>query len=85
MTRPIDADALKRKLQMNGTDAWKKQITASVETILNEVIDIVDALPTVAPVRHGKWMGTVCTACGESEPYYYDFKYCPHCGAKMDG
>ena len=48
--RQIDADALKRKLQKIGINAWKKQITASVETILNQVIDIVDALPTVNTV-----------------------------------
>lgn len=35
-------------------------------------------------VKHGKWMGTVCTACGESTSNYYDCDYCPHCGARMD-
>ena len=38
-----------------------------------------------APVVHGKWMGTVCTACGESVSFYYDCDYCPRCGVKMDG
>ena len=35
-------------------------------------------------VGHGRWMGTVCSACGGSTSYYYDCDYCPHCGAKMD-
>lgn len=35
-------------------------------------------------MRHGRWMGTVCSACGGSTSYYYDCDYCPHCGAKMD-
>lgn len=39
----------------------------------------------VQEVRHGKWFGTVCSACGESTSNYYDCEYCPHCGAKMDG
>lgn len=39
----------------------------------------------VAPVIHGKWMGTVCTACGTSVSFYFDCNYCPVCGAKMDG
>lgn len=39
----------------------------------------------VAPVRHGEWCGTVCSACGESTSFYYDCYYCPWCGAKMDG
>ncbi len=38
----------------------------------------------VAPVVHGRWFGTVCTACGESTSFYYDCAYCPNCGAKMD-
>ena len=42
--------------------------------------------PTIdaEPVRHGKWMGTVCSACGESTSFYYDCDCCPHCGARMD-
>lgn len=35
--------------------------------------------------RHGEWLGTVCSCCGESTSFYYDCTYCPHCGAEMDG
>lgn len=54
--------------------------------IFRDVIDIIDEIQPddVAPVRHGRWMGTVCSACGGSTSYYYDCDYCPHCGAKMD-
>ena len=47
---------------------------------------VVDNVPTIEtePVRHGKWMGTVCTACGESTFNYYDCDYCPKCGARME-
>lgn len=45
---------------------------------------ILDELPTVQP-KTGQWFGTVCSACGESYPYNYDAKYCPNCGAKMEG
>ena len=51
----------------------------------------------VAPVRHGRWMkpngrGKTyqrrCTACG-GIAYFCgigcSYKYCPNCGAKMDG
>ena len=38
--------------------------------------------------RHAKWKldGSVykCSNCGNAEPYY-DFSYCPCCGARMDG
>lgn len=47
---------------------------------------MLEKLPAadVAPVLHGRWFGTVCTACGESTSFYYDCNYCPACGAKMD-
>lgn len=45
----------------------------------------------VAPVRHGAWIEhesgeLICSCCGivqEDDPYRT--KYCPDCGAKMDG
>ena len=54
----------------------------------------------VAPVVHGRWVekddgwgGTYydCSACGESwttvdgTPTQNNMKYCPNCGARMDG
>lgn len=52
----------------------------------------------VVEVRHGVWeyyngSGYVrphfrCTKCGQARYEHYacnDFKYCPNCGAKMDG
>ena len=53
----------------------------------------------VAPVRHGRWYmlddcanaGLYCSACGRRvhhEEFAYKklrSKYCPHCGARMDG
>ena len=45
------------------------------------------------PVKHGKWVydhwcELKCSECGEysnSKPYKGKEKYCPNCGAKMDG
>lgn len=52
------------------------------------------------PVRHGRFVfqkgdnketvdGWICTACKygfhTKVPYYEVFKYCPMCGARMDG
>lgn len=64
-----------------------------------DAIDIkdVDAIPAadVAPVRHGRWVpafhvGDCCYRCSECQflrdAYLLDIgKYCPNCGAKMDG
>lgn len=52
------------------------------------------------PIRHGRFVfekgdgktcldGWICTACKfdyhTNVPYFADFKYCPTCGARMDG
>ena len=76
MKRLIDANALRDIwLCLEGNDFKASDFVYSI-----------DAQPTIdaEPVRHGKWMGTVCTACGESTSFYYDCDYCPHCGARMD-
>ena len=48
----------------------------------------------VEPVRHGKWIDGSCSICGCDIPSYIidwkwqkdiDAKYCPQCGARMDG
>ena len=51
MTRYIDADALKRKAQKVATEAWKMRIKSSVETILNQFIDWIEAMPTIDAVE----------------------------------
>ena len=62
---------------------------------LDELILRIDNLPAadVVEVRHGEWVvcGTfddfiTCSVCKSNKyPFGYDFKYCPECGAKMDG
>lgn len=65
--------------------------------ITDRIIDSLTAAD-VEPVRHGRWLkcfedwrqqieGSKCSACGFE---YYGtgisrFRYCPGCGAKMDG
>ncbi len=81
MSRYIDADKL--------IESFKDYPFGDTIT-LTGAIDIIDGfaetsnVADVAPVKHGEWMGTVCTACGESTSFYYDCHYCPQCGAKMD-
>lgn len=55
----------------------------------------IEAVPAadVAPVRHGEWIERAwrptCSLCGFSgsliDAPISPFKYCPNCGAKMDG
>ena len=52
----------------------------------------------VAPVRHGRWIDAypdiepnpmcmygICSECGFEQGISKYLKYCPNCGAKMDG
>jgi hypothetical protein len=58
-----------------------------IENAINRVV------ADVAPVRHGEWMERACrptcSLCGFSgsliDTPISPFKYCPNCGAKMDG
>lgn len=85
--RPIDADALLEKMQRTSR--------------YFSVVYDVDAMPTldVAPVVHGRWVlldecyneGVYCSAC-QKKVYKTCYanqkiksKFCPNCGAKMDG
>ena len=66
---------------------------------MKTVIRIVKNQDTVDPVKHGHWIFTgrtyKCSNCCLSEDNAVEadpcdlpmlnFKYCPHCGAKMDG
>ena len=60
---------------------------------LASVMDEIEAAPTVDAVEvvHGRWidvncreyLGSYCSHCQKWCDYKY--KYCPNCGAKMDG
>ena len=65
-------------------------------TVYAKILDIIEAAKPadVAPVVHGRWIkvkhpyGNVnwykkCSICDKCIDWQ-DYKYCPHCGAKMD-
>lgn len=85
MGRLIDAD-----------DAVRRSREPSIYD-LTDVPDFLAECPTVdaEPVRHGRWeecfedwrnqiAGNKCSLCG-FEYFGNNMKYCPECGAKMDG
>ena len=61
----------------------------------DEAVTRVENFPAadIAPVRHGEWqygdyydIGDVCSECDwDSEMTHPSYRYCPNCGAKMDG
>lgn len=63
----------------------------------NQIIDLFDDLPTadVQPVKYGRWENTNTPnqlRCSNCEIIHFiaqyphgEIKYCPNCGARMDG
>ena len=84
--RLIDANAYREKAGKHWPEEW---------------LDILGDMPTIDPVKHGKWIDTeryskklwmtihktVCSVCKESheELPLGEWKFCPNCGARMDG
>lgn len=64
-----------------------------ISEIVNRVVEQLKS-DGLMVVKHGKWEHNRCTECGKSlddlfsGDFYYDdeeLKFCPNCGAKMDG
>ena len=91
MSRSVEVDTLLLRIDCHGTNKFG---------MLDEDIrDFVRKTPTadVAEVKHGKWihasvdMGFFrfrCSECGLDDVYDEEreqYRYCPNCGARMDG
>lgn len=82
--RLIDADKLEESASKNAS-IFSGTITFS------EVCGLIDAQPTVDPVEHGHWIISsdgyypYCSECKMEPEGGKMTKYCPHCGAEMDG
>ena len=88
--RLIDADLIKYH---RTTECGGHGVFLDVDMVYKEE---VDAIPTIDPESlrpHGRWNvsdgiieNVVCSRCGTHfQSYYQDYRYCPRCGAKMDG
>lgn len=86
MARLIDADEFERFL-MNLPDE------VLCEDCCYVVVNEMRKQPTIDTVKHGKWIEDKerdmlrCSVCQNFyvENYMFWFKYCPECGARMDG
>lgn len=97
--RLIDADALKATIGKYEFNAPNEKYKQGGECVLNFYMPkIIDDAPTIEaePVRHGEWLdsginGTVCCSLCMFTDFFAKqnrvmlFKYCPGCGARMDG
>ena len=64
------------------------------QELFKAVRAVVKTCPTIDPVKHGRWIFVEdmvsyikCSECGEYLCWVNTKrpKYCPHCGARMDG
>lgn len=91
MSRYIDKDLLSEKIKafMDYKKGYSEYNAGYVDCIC-AVQDTIADMPEVdvVEVKHGKWSGGFhcyeCSVCGAGNQEYQS-KYCPECGAKMDG
>lgn len=89
MARYIDADVLLGNLKRQ----YGEELGWQGTTNMSDVGMMIEDAPTadVAEVKHGEWRQVrcgdtplyACSECGKNE--YMQLRYCPNCGAKMDG
>lgn len=99
--RTIDSDSLKAEIESLDAESNNLIYKCALEDMLQFFVELIDKQPTIEPeVRHGRWVEKVdnfhsnipmryseCSVCGRTEnPCWAEsWKYCPSCGAKMDG
>lgn len=92
----IDRDALKKNLdtaleeRRQGKNVIRQ---ARMNVLCSFTKEALDAMPTIDPVKRGKWIGSDdfdeyyrCSECGKGETQFGGlYRYCPWCGAIMEG
>lgn len=79
--RLIDADALRRR----------KELRFGLMAVITTIQFLIDEAPTVEERKQGHWLTkkawhVECSECHHVLEFICDVKkYCPNCGAKMDG
>ena len=79
--RLIDADALRRR----------KELRFSLMAAITTIQFLIDDAPTVEERKQGHWLTkkawhVECSECHHVLEFICDVKkYCPNCGAKMEG
>jgi hypothetical protein len=85
----IAREALKSKLQKNIEElADKTGFFEGIRMGYESAVHFVEQAPTVEERKHGHWEDidldtSICSVC--KNPQEYETRYCPECGAIMDG
>lgn len=89
--------ANKKRLIDANTFTWSMALNDNDEPFLYVTADYIDKCPTVDAVEvvHGRWIHKNtcgpntekfhCSVCDKTPRSLYPEKFCPNCGAKMDG
>ena len=87
--RLIDADKAKAELLRIARDihGWG-EFFDGIRSGYQSAADRLDTMPTVEERKQGHWIditfdASMCSVCQNTQEY--ETKYCPECGAKMDG
>lgn len=98
--RYVDADVLMEHLKRKEAEPATRNYTEGFNDALMRCRSMVHSAPTVdaEPVKHGRWFlerdpngNPYCFHCSCCDSDYHHIgvtsatKYCPNCGAKMDG
>ena len=84
-------DFLNREIAVLSERMTEVPIPITLQSVINEVVKFPSA--DVAHVLHGKWVdmqvrrnhALICSVCRCDTGVIYEYKFCPHCGARMDG
>ena len=91
----MDDEYIRRSDALKGVELFQCG-WAEIEAVQSDYIERLPA-DDIAPVRHGRWIkdeffsdevnnGEKCSQCGELIGWFGNLpKYCPGCGALMDG
>ena len=94
--RLIDADAFDERVRLD-VGLCEEELTEDFKDGISTILEMMKTAPAVGavPVVHGRWKEDpsgygfwICSTCGfVSEASAADmlYKFCPVCGAKMDG
>ena len=89
--RLIDADALVAEIEKLKNEEF---FSGSERILLDTILTVITMSNTIDPVKHGHWIFVndmvsyiKCSECGDDICWVNTKrpKYCPNCGAKMDG
>ena len=88
--RLIDADALKAEWPEPTDWLDRDQVLCHITWFRA----VIDNMPTIDPVKHGRWITTEyndgsvlceCSYCGHARPRDgLPINYCPNCGCRME-